>query len=399
MADPFDVAVIGTGPGGYVCAIRAAQLGFKVAVIEKRASHGGTCLNIGCIPSKALLHASERLAEAGHGFARMGIRIGKPELDLKQMMAFKQETIDGNTRGIDFLFKKNRITAIRGAGVIKGGGGLEVQAADGSRQTVAAKSIVIATGSDVARLNGIDIDEKQIVSSTGALTLAAVPKHLVVVGAGVIGLELGSVWRRLGAAVTVVEFLDRILPGTDLEIAKQFQRLLAKQGFAFKLATRVEGVERAANTLRIITAPAAGGPPGTLEADALLVAVGRVPFTEGLGLKEAGVKVDDKGRVMVDDGFADFARRCLRHRRRHPRPDAGAQGGRRRGGPCGASRRPGGPRQLRSHPLGRLHRARGGRPRQDGGGAEGRKRELQGGQVSIHRQRPRQVQSDYRRFR
>ncbi len=304
MAEPYDVAVIGTGPGGYVCAIRAAQLGLKVAVIEKRASHGGTCLNIGCIPSKALLHTSERLAEANHAFSRMGIRIGKPEVDLKQMMAFKQEAVDGNTKGIDFLFKKNRITAIRGAGAIMGGGKLEIQATDGSRQPIAAKSVVIATGSDAARLKGIDIDEQRIVSSTGALTLAAVPKHLVVVGAGVIGLELGSVWRRLGAEVTVVEFLDRILPGADLEIARQFQRLLARQGFAFKLATRVEGVDRAANTLRIATAPTTGGAPSILEADAVLVAVGRVPFTEGLGLKEAGVKVDEIGRVAVDEGFS-----------------------------------------------------------------------------------------------
>ena len=230
MAETFDLAVIGTGPGGYVCAIRAAQLDMKVAVVERRATHGGTCLNIGCIPSKALLHASERLAEANHAFARMGIGTGKIEVDLKQMMVFKQEAIDGNTRGIDFLLKKNKITVVRGAGVIKGAGRLEVKTADGSTQQLAAKSIVIATGSDAARLDGIDIDEKQIVSSTGALALAEVPRHLVVIGAGVIGLELGSVWRRLGAEITVVEFFDRILTGTDLDIAKQFQRLLGKQG-------------------------------------------------------------------------------------------------------------------------------------------------------------------------
>jgi dihydrolipoamide dehydrogenase len=304
MAETFDLAVIGTGPGGYVCAIRAAQLGMKVAVVEKRPSHGGTCLNIGCIPSKALLHASERLAEANHAFARMGIGTGKVSVDLGQMMAFKQEAIDGNTRGIDFLFKKNRITAFRGAGAVRGTGRLDIRAEDGSSRQLEARSIVIATGSDTARLKGIDIDEKEIVSSTGALALAKVPRQLLVIGAGVIGLELGSVWRRLGAEVTVVEFLDRILPGTDLEIAKQFQRLLGKQGFAFRLATKVIRVERPGKTLRAVTTPAAGGPETSLEADAVLVAIGRVPYTEELGLTEAGIKRDDKGRVIVDEGFA-----------------------------------------------------------------------------------------------
>ena len=304
MAENFDLTVIGTGPGGYVCAIRAAQLGMKVAVVEKRATHGGTCLNIGCIPSKALLHASERLHEANHAFARMGIGTGKIAVDLQQMMAFKQEAVDGNTKGIDFLFKKNKITPLRGTGVIKGAGAIEVQAADGSRQQVQARSIVIATGSNVARLEGIDIDEKQIVSSTGALTLAKVPKHLVVIGAGVIGLELGSVWQRLGATVTAVEFLDRIVPGIDLEMARTFQRLLGRQGFTFKLATKVVRVERPGKGLRVVTSPAAGGAESSLEADAVLVAVGRVPYTEGLGLKEAGVELDNRGRVIVDGGFS-----------------------------------------------------------------------------------------------
>jgi dihydrolipoamide dehydrogenase len=276
----------------------------KVAVVEKRASHGGTCLNIGCIPSKALLHATERLAEANHAFARMGIGTGKVAADLGQMMVFKQEAIDGNTKGIDFLLRKNKIAVFRGTGVIRGTGRLEVQAADGATQQLAAKSTIIATGSEAARLKGMDIDEKQIVSSTGALALAKVPSHLVVIGAGVIGLELGSVWKRLGAEVTVIEFLDRILTGTDLEVAKQFQRLLGRQGFAFKLSTRVIRVERSAKILRVVTSPAAGGAEASLEADAVLVAVGRVPYTEGLGLGEAGIKLDDKGRVVVDRGFA-----------------------------------------------------------------------------------------------
>jgi dihydrolipoamide dehydrogenase len=304
MAEAFDLAVIGTGPGGYVCAIRAAQLGMKVAVVEKRASHGGTCLNIGCIPSKALLHASERLAEAKHAFAKMGIQTARVDLDLGRMMAFKQEAIDGNTKGIDFLFKKNKIAVYRGAGVVKGTGRLEVRNADGSTQELALKSMVIATGSDAARLKGIEIDEKRIVSSTGALELAKVPKHLLVIGAGVIGLELGSVWRRLGAEVTVVEFLDRILPGTDLEIARQFQRLLGRQGFSFKLSTKVVRVERSGETLRAVTSPSAGGSETSLEADVVLVAVGRVPYTDGLGLGEAGIDLDNHGRIVVDDHFA-----------------------------------------------------------------------------------------------
>jgi dihydrolipoamide dehydrogenase len=214
MADPFDLTIIGTGPAGYVCAIRAAQLGMKVAVIEKRATHGGTCLNIGCIPSKALLHASELFAEAGHSFAKMGIGV-TPSLDLGQMLKFKQEAIDGNTKGIDFLFKKNKITPIRGTAKILGAGKVQIDGKD----VVETKTIIIATGSDVAGLKGVEIDEKQIVSSTGALTLEKVPENLVVIGAGVIGLELGSVWARLGAKVTVIEYLDRILPGMDLEVA------------------------------------------------------------------------------------------------------------------------------------------------------------------------------------
>ncbi|WP_029354648.1 dihydrolipoyl dehydrogenase [Bosea sp. 117] len=299
----YDLIVIGTGPGGYVCAIRAAQLGLKVAVIEKRATFGGTCLNIGCIPSKALLHASELFEEAGHSFADMGIGVGKPKLDLKAMMAFKDKGVDGNVKGVDFLIKKNKITPYRGTGTIVAPGKVEVTAEDGSKQTVEAAAIVIATGSDVARLPGIEIDEKRVVSSTGALTLDKVPGKLIVVGAGVIGLELGSVWRRLGAEVTVVEFLDRILPGMDGEIAKSFQRILEKQGFGFKLGSKVTGIDTSGKTLKVAVEPAAGGAAETLEADVVLVAIGRVPYTEGLGLEALGVEKDKRGRVVTDHYF------------------------------------------------------------------------------------------------
>ncbi len=227
---PYDLIVIGSGPGGYVCAIRAAQLGMKVAVVEKDKTFGGTCLNVGCIPSKALLHASEQFEEAGHGLEKMGIKVGTPKLDLAGMMKFKDEGVDGNVKGVAFLFKKNKIDSFQGTGRIAAPGKVEVKAAGGKSETLDAKAIVIATGSDVARLRGIDIDEKRIVSSTGALKLDKVPDRLLVVGAGVIGLELGSVWRRLGSQVTVVEFLDRILPGMDNEVARQSQRLLEKQG-------------------------------------------------------------------------------------------------------------------------------------------------------------------------
>ena len=302
MPGPYDLVVIGTGPGGYVCAIRAAQLGLKIAVVEKRATHGGTCLNVGCIPSKALLHASEAFEEAGHGFAAMGIRV-EPKLDLARMMAFKDEGVKGNTDGVAFLLKKNKIEAIHGTGRILGQGRVEVALADGKRQELETKAIVIATGSDVARLPGIDIDEQRVVSSTGALALAKVPGKLVVVGAGVIGLELGSVWRRLGAEVLVVEFLDRILPGMDADVAKQFQRILGKQGMAFKLGSKVTSVKPSGKALTVAVEPAKGGDAETIEADVVLIAIGRAPFTEGLGLAEAGVQVDAKGRVVVDDHF------------------------------------------------------------------------------------------------
>ncbi|WP_395661231.1 dihydrolipoyl dehydrogenase [Aestuariivirga sp.] len=298
MANAFDVTIIGTGPGGYVCAIRAAQLGLKVAVVEKRASHGGTCLNVGCIPSKALLHASELYAESKHSFAKMGIK-AETSIDFPKMLGFKQEAIDGNTKGIDFLLKKNKVTVFRGTGKIAGPGKVTV-----GDEVIETKHIVIATGSDVARLKGIDIDEQRIVSSTGALELKEVPQHLAVIGAGVIGLELGSVYARLGAKVTVIEYLDRILPGMDLDVAKNFQRMLQKQGFAFKLSSKVTGATKAKDKVTLSVEPAAGGTAEQIEADVVLVAVGRVPYTDGLGLDTAGVKLDNRGRVEVDHHYA-----------------------------------------------------------------------------------------------
>ena len=300
----YDLVVIGTGPGGYVCAIRAAQLGMKVAVVEKNETLGGTCLNIGCMPSKALLHASEMFEEAAHSFAKMGVSVPPPKLDLPSMMNFKQQGIDGNVKGVEFLMKKNKIDVIHGTGKILGTGKLEVSNSDSRAQAVETKNIVIATGSDVAKLNGIEIDEKRIVSSTGALSLDRVPERLLIVGAGVIGLELGSVWQRLGAKVAVVEFLDRILPGMDGEVAKQFQRILEKQGFAFKLSTKVVGIDTSGNNLVAKVEPAAGGASETLDADVVLVCIGRVPYTDGLGLKEAGVALDNRGRVQIDPHFA-----------------------------------------------------------------------------------------------
>jgi dihydrolipoyl dehydrogenase len=299
----YDLVVIGTGPGGYVCAVRAAQLGMKVAVVEKNPTLGGTCLNVGCMPSKALLHASEMFEEAAHSFAKMGVSVSAPKLDLPSMMNFKQQGIDGNVKGVDFLMKKNRIDVLKGTGKILGAGKVEVSA-DGQAQAIETRNIVIATGSDIARLKGIEIDEKRIVSSTGALSLEKVPEKLLIVGAGVIGLELGSVWHRLGAEVMVVEFLDRILPGMDAEIARQFQRLLEKQGFVFKLGAKVTAVDTSGKMLSATVEPAAGGAVEKFEADVVLVCIGRVPYTEGLGLKEAGIALDNRGRVQIDPHFA-----------------------------------------------------------------------------------------------
>ena len=299
----YDLIVIGTGPGGYVCAIRAAQLGLKVAVVEKRATFGGTCLNIGCIPSKALLHASERFEEATHDFPALGISIGKPTLDLKAMMKHKSDSVASNVQGIQFLFKKNKIDTFTGLGRVLGAAQVEVTGADGEKQTLDTKAICIATGSEVAQLPSIAIDEKVIVSSTGALDLPAVPKKLIVVGGGIIGVELGSVWKRLGAEVTVVEFLDRILVGLDEETAKQFQRIMEKQGISFRLGQKVASVEKTGSGARVTIEPSQGGEKSVLDADVVLVSIGRKPNTEGLGLEAAGVAMD-RGRVTIDAHFA-----------------------------------------------------------------------------------------------
>ncbi len=300
MADQFDLTVIGSGPGGYVCAIRAAQLGMKVAVVEKWPTFGGTCLNIGCIPSKALLYSTEMFEEAGHNFQQLGIDIPAPTINLAQMMAHKDETVAANVNGVSFLFKKNKITTFQGTGAILGTGRVLVTPEKGMTQIIETRHVVIATGSVPASLPGIEIDEERIVTSTGALTLGAVPERLLVIGAGVIGLELGSVWARLGSKVTVVEFLDRILPGMDSEVARQFQRILTKQGVEFRLSTKVKSIDRQEDgSLTARIEPAAGGDMTILDADVALVAIGRKPFTDGLGLKEAGVELDARGRIEV----------------------------------------------------------------------------------------------------
>jgi dihydrolipoamide dehydrogenase len=301
----YDLVVIGTGPGGYVCAIKAAQLGLKTAVVEKLPTHGGTCVNVGCIPSKALLHATEMFAEAGHSFADLGIEISKPKLNLKQMLAHKTKTVEQNTKGLDFLMKKNKIDVLRGVGSIAAKGKVTVKGDDGKEQTVETKNIVIATGSTVAGIPGVDVkfDEKVIVSSTGALEFEKVPGKMIVVGGGVIGLELGSVWARLGAEVTVVEYLDKILGPMDAEVSKQFQRMLAKQGLTFKLGQKVTDVSKAGKGAKVTFEPAKGGDAETIEADVVLVSTGRKPFTEGLGLDSVGVELDDRGRVKTDKHF------------------------------------------------------------------------------------------------
>jgi len=303
MADTFDLTIIGTGPGGYVCAVRAAQLGMKVAVVEKWPSFGGTCLNIGCIPSKALLHASEMFEEAAHSLPQLGVEVGAPKLNLTAMMTHKDDTVASNTGGIEYLFKKNKITAFRGTGSVAGQGKVVVTAEDGSTTEIETKHIVIATGSVSANLPANEIDEQRIVTSTGALKLDKVPENLLVIGAGVIGLELGSVWARLGAKVTVVEYLDRILPGMDGEVAKQFQRMLAKQGFEFKLSTKVTGIEKTENGLVAHVEPADGGEASSIQTDIALVAIGRLPYTQGLGLEEAGVEIDKRGRIVTDGHY------------------------------------------------------------------------------------------------
>lgn len=299
MSDTYDIVIIGGGPGGYNCAIRAGQLGLKTACVEMRGTLGGTCLNVGCIPSKALLHASELYEVAGSQFASLGIKTGAIELDLDAMLGQKDEAVDGLTKGIEFLFKKNGVEYIRGRGRIAGPGKVEVDA-EGGKSTLEAKNIVIATGSEVTPLPGVTIDEKRVVSSTGALALEQVPDKLVLIGAGVIGLELGSVWRRLGAQVTVVEYLDRILPGMDSELAKTAQRIFAKQGMDFKLGTKVTGVDTSGDRLGVTLEPAAGAEAETIEADTVLVCIGRRPFTDGLGLETVGIETDQRGFIAND---------------------------------------------------------------------------------------------------
>jgi dihydrolipoamide dehydrogenase len=302
--ESFDLVVIGAGPGGYVAAIRASQLGMKVAVVDKRATFGGTCLNIGCIPSKALLQSSHLFEMTAHDLGVHGIKVGPPTLDLAQFMKRKGEVVDATTKGVAFLFRKNKITAFQGTGRIEKAGSVAVVGDDGTvKDTLATRNILIASGSEVIPLPGVTIDEKKIVSSTGALELAQVPKRLIVVGAGIIGLELGSVWRRLGAEVTVIEFLDRITPGVDDEVTKQLQRSLTKQGMTFKLGSKVTKADASGAGVVLTVEPAKGGAAETVEADVVLVCIGRRPYVDGLGLDKAGVKLTARGRIEVDGHF------------------------------------------------------------------------------------------------
>ena len=302
MAETYDVVIIGGGPGGYNCAIRAGQLGLKVACIESRGTLGGTCLNVGCIPSKALLHASDLYRAAQEDFAGLGIKTGKLEVDIDQMMAQKNDAVDGLTKGIEFLFKKNKVDYIKGRGKILGPGKVEATLTEGGTQTFETKNIVIATGSEPVGLPGIEIDEERVVTNTGALSLTTIPKRLILIGAGVIGLEMGSVWARLGSEVTVVEFLDRILPGADDEVAKEAQRAFKKQGLTFRLGMKVTGVEKLKSKLKLSMEPAKGGETEVLDADVVIVAVGRRAYTDGLGLENVGVTTDKRGVVQVTDG-------------------------------------------------------------------------------------------------
>ncbi|MEM7768318.1 MAG: dihydrolipoyl dehydrogenase [Pseudomonadota bacterium] len=307
MSETYDVVIIGGGPGGYNCAIRAGQLGLKTACIEMREKLGGTCLNVGCIPSKALLHASDFFRSAKEDFAGMGIKVSGVDLDLKQMMAQKADAVDGLTKGVAFLLKKNKVDHIKGKGRIAGPGKVEVALAGGGSQTLTAKNIVIATGSEPTPLPGIDIDEERVVTNTGALKLEAVPKTLVLIGAGVIGLEMGCVWSRLGSEVHVVEFMDRCLPGADAEISKEAMRTFKRQGLKFHFNTKVTGVEKLKTKLKLTTEPAKGGEASTMDADVVIVAVGRRPYTEGLGLETVGASTDKRGVIETQDGHFKVA--------------------------------------------------------------------------------------------
>ncbi|KAH9621964.1 hypothetical protein KSS87_001748 [Heliosperma pusillum] len=303
-SDENDVVVVGGGPGGYVAAIKAAQLGLKTTCIEKRGTLGGTCLNVGCIPSKALLHSSHMFHEAKHSFANHGVKCSSVEIDVAAMMAQKDKAVSNLTKGIEGLFKKNKVTYVKGYGKVTSPSEVSVDTIEGGSTVVKGKHIIVATGSDVKSLPGIEIDEKRIVSSTGALALTEIPKRLVVIGAGYIGLEMGSVWGRLGSEVTVVEFGPDIVPSMDGEVRRQFQRSLEKQGMKFKLKTKVLGVDTSGDTLKLTLEPSAGGEQTTFEADVVLVSAGRVPFTEGLGLDKLGVEMDKVGRILVNERFA-----------------------------------------------------------------------------------------------
>ena len=303
MSDNYDIVVIGGGPGGYVASIRAAQLGLKVACVEMRGVLGGTCLNVGCMPSKALLHASELFDEANGGMEKFGISTGKVSIDVSKLMDHKDGIVTDLTNGIAYLFKKNKVTYVEGRGSVAGAGKVDVALNSGGTETLNTKNIVIATGSDVAGLPGIDIDEKIVVSSTGALSLPKVPKHMIVIGGGVIGLELGSVWKRLGAEVTVVEFMDRITPEMDGEVSKTFARILKKQGFKFKLKSKVTAVKTTKTGATVTVEAAEGGKEEKIKADIVLVSVGRKAYTDGLGLAEAGITMTDRGQVDINDHF------------------------------------------------------------------------------------------------
>lgn len=303
MSEAYDVVIIGGGPGGYNCAIRCGQLGLKTAIIEKRDTLGGTCLNVGCIPSKALLHASEYYAAANNEFADMGIEVSGVKLNLEKMMAQKADAVKGLTDGVKFLMKKNKVTTYNGTGKITGRGEVEVTSADGKTEKLGAKNIVIATGSEPTSLPGVEIDEERVVTNTGALSLKEVPKKLVLIGAGVIGLEMGSVWSRLGSDVTVVEFLDHIMPGADGEISKQAKKVFESQGLKFKMSTKVTGIEKLKSKLKVSVEPAKGGDAETIDADVVIVAIGRRPYTEGLGLETVGIGTDKRGRIETSSHF------------------------------------------------------------------------------------------------
>lgn len=303
MSEAFDLIVIGSGPGGYVCAIRAAQLGMKVACVEKRATLGGTCLNVGCIPSKALLQSSENFHEVLHGFKEHGIDVEGVTLDLAQMQKRKASVVEANVKGVEFLFRKNKVTWLKGEALLVSSGeeGVRVRVAG---EEYVARDVVVATGSESVQLPGVPVDETRIVTSTGALELEAVPGHLVVIGGGYIGLELGSVWHRLGAEVTVIEYLDRLVPGMDGEVGKTFERVLGKQGLTFRLSTKVTAARVEGEGVVLSVEPAAGGEPAEIRADVVLVAIGRRPLTAGLGLDDMGVALDERGFVRTDEHYA-----------------------------------------------------------------------------------------------